>query len=106
MYEFRPFVESELVEMPFDEILHRLYIMIGSPLDFLDLHRLLRSKILIDAAHCLIFALVNVLELRQRQFAECDEILDFHTHAVSDQCKFTEICSERFCLGCVTAVNR
>ena len=106
MDELGPFVESHFMEMSLYEIFHSLHVMVGGLFDFLDLHCLFRSEIEVDVPHLAELAPVNVSELWQRNFAERNEILDFHAHAVLYQCKFAEIFSQRFGFGCVAAVNR
>ena len=60
MNELRPFVEAQFMELTLDEVLDRLHVVIRGLLDFLHLHRLLRSEIQVDVTHCLIFRLVDV----------------------------------------------
>lgn len=82
MDELGPFVESHFMEMSLYEIFHSLYVMVGGLFDFLDLHCLFRSEIEVDVPHLAELAPVNVSKLWQRNFAERNEILDFHAHAV------------------------
>ena len=106
MHELGPFLETELLETALDEILDRLHVVIRGLLDLLHLCGLLRSQVLINLAHCREERIVHIGELRQRNPAQSDVILDFHTDPVTDQRIFTEIRPESLCLGCISSVDR
>ena len=93
MNEFAPFHYVKLLEAVLDEILYGLYIMVGHLFYFLDLGGIFRSHVPVDVPQCLEEGSVEVGKLRKRNPAEGDEVLDLHTHPVSDERIFAEIFS-------------
>ena len=50
--------------------------------------------------------MVKVCELRKRNLAECDEVLDFYADTVLDEGVFTELFSKWFSLTRIASVDR
>ena len=77
---------SNLVEFLLDEVLYSLHVVVGHLLDVLHALCVLLVEVEIDAAQCFKQGVVEVLELRQWQLAQCNEIFDFYAHSVTDEC--------------------
>ena len=106
MYELTPFHDLHLLETVLDIVLYSLYVMICDLLDLLHLGSILRSHCSIDVSEGFEFAAVKICELRKRNLAKSNEIFDFDTHAVLDECVLAEIFSKRFCLTGISSVDR
>ena len=102
--ELLEFGQAEFIEAAFQEIFHGLHIMVGLFFYLLDFQSVFRLEFLIDGAEVIVVA-VELLELRQRQFAQGDVILHFDHHAIADEGKFTEKVVQLNGLGTVTPVD-
>ena len=77
---------SNLVEFLLNEVLYCLHVVVGHLLDVLHALCVLLVEVEIDAAQCFKQGMVEVLELRQWQLAQCYEIFDFYAHSVANEC--------------------
>ena len=84
MYKLLESLKPHLIETLFQEIFHRLNIVIGHALNFLDALSILHSKIAINIAQRLKLCRIHTFQLRQRQLAQCDKILHLHLHTVAN----------------------
>ncbi len=91
----------------FDEVLHRLHVVIGGGFDGLDARAVVDVEIRGDALE-----LFNLRGRERRQFhdarigGQCQQPLDLHMHAAVHQAEFAEDRAQRFHLAGVTAVQR
>ena len=105
VYEFLEPVEAHGVELLFQEIFHGLDVVIGRGLDFLDARGVGQGKVMIDVAELFQRRGGHVLELRQGNLAQGDEILDLDLHAVADKSEFRKILVEALALRPVAPVD-
>ena len=106
MYELTPPDDVHLLEAVLDEVLDSLYVVVGHLLDLLHLGCILRCHIPVDVPERLKLRVVEVRELRKRNLAQCDEVLDLHADAIPDECVLAEIFSKWFCLTRIASVDR
>ena len=99
-------LQAELVEFLLEPVLDRLDVVVGDLLDVLDALRVLHAEAGVDRTEPLEVARVEAGQLRQRQPAERDEVLDLDPHAVADQGGFGEVIRQAFGLAAVAAVDR
>ena len=97
---------SDLVEALLDEILHGLDIVVSDLLDVLDTLSAILVEMAIDVAQTLEKVVIKVLQLRQGQLTQSDEILHLYTNAVADQCVFREVVGQRLCLASIATIDR
>ena len=86
----------QLLEFLLDEVLDSLNIVVCNLFDILNLLRLLYSKILVNLSQRRELAFREALQLRKRDAAKGDEILDFHPDTVSYERILGEIIAEDF----------
>ena len=89
-----------------DEILHSFYVVVGHFFDILHALGILLSEVTIDVAQGLKEVAVYCCQLRQRQFAKGNEILDFYAHTIAYQCILGKVSWQRFGFASVTAIDR
>ena len=106
MDELAEGLQAELVEFLLEPVLDRLDVVVGDLLDVLDALRVLHAEAGVDRTEPLEVARVEAGQLRQRQPAERDEVLDLDPHAVADQRGFGEVIRQAFGLAAVAAVDR
>lgn len=97
---------SNLIESLLDEIFHGLDIVIGDLLDVLDPLCAFLIEVAIDIPQAFEKVVIEVLQLRQRQLTQSDEILHLHTYAVADECIFREVVGQRLCLASIATIDR
>ena len=86
MYELLVFFKiTDLVNLFLYIILHGLHVVVRHLFYLLHPCGSLFRELAVDVAQCVEVGVVEVCELRQWQFAQCDEILYLHTYAVSDE---------------------
>ena len=87
MYEFFVVVEtSNLVKFLLDKVFHCLDVVVGGLLDGLHPLSVGLTEVAIDVSKCFKQAVVESLQLWQRQFAERNEILNLHSHSILYEC--------------------
>ena len=94
------------IELLFDEVLHRLHVVVGCLLNGLHTLGILLREVTVDITQLLKQCMVEACQLRQRQLAKRDEILYLHTHAVTNKCILGKILFQTLCLTPITTVNR
>ena len=97
---------SKPVEFLLDEIFHGLHVVVGGLLDFLDACGVCFREVAVDVAERVEAAVVEVLQLRQRQLAERDEVFNLHAHPVTDEGILREIFCQQPGLVPVSPVDR
>lgn len=106
VHELAVSAESQLVELPLDQILDGLYVVVGRSFDLLDFQSVGSGKVAVQIAQFLESAPIHVGQLRQRQLAKRDEILHLYQHAVADQSQFRKIVGQHLALVAVAPVDR
>ena len=91
------------VKLLLDEVFHSLHVVIGHLLDVLHPLCISRCKLTIDVTQLVEACMIDILQLRQRQFTKSDEILDFHTYAIPDEGILREIRGQGFGFTSITA---
>ena len=76
---------TNLIEFFLDEVLDSLHIMVGHLLDVLHTLCFCGSEVAIDIAELVEQFMVEIFQLRQRQFTKGDEILYLDTHTIPNQ---------------------
>ena len=97
---------QDVVETLLDEILDSLNIMIRDSLNILNTAGIVLREIQVDVAQLGKEVMGESGQLRQRQFAQCDEILNLYPYTVADECILREKLREGSGLSTVAAVNR
>ena len=105
MDKFEILVQPERLEALFDEIFHRLHIVVGYTLDFLDALGIVGGKLGVETTKLGKMRVVKSLELWQRKLAQSNEILDFHLYTVAHKRKFREIFRKSGSLAIVAAID-
>ena len=85
------FKTANRIEFLLNEILYSLNIVVGYLFNVLHTLGIGRRKLTIDVAKKFKASMINILQLWQRQFAQGNKILDFHTYSISDKGIFREI---------------
>jgi hypothetical protein len=98
--------EAQTVEDAFDEILHRLDIVVGGLLDRLDLGRIVHAESLKSSTQAVEHRGFDIRQLRQGQPAQGNEVFDFHPDPVADQGALAEIVGQGGGGPPVAAVHR
>ena len=75
-----------LIKLFLDEILHSLDIMVGGLLYFLDAGGILFRKLTVNVTQRFEQSMTEVCQLWERQLAKGNEIFDFNTHSITDEC--------------------
>ena len=101
-----PGLQAELVELFFEPVLDRLDVVVGDFLDVLDPLGVGRVEAGVELAQPVEVPRVDAGELRQRQPAERDEVLDLDPHPVADQRGFGEVVRQALGLAAVAPVDR
>lgn len=96
MDEFLILRQPHGVEALFDEVFHSLDVVVGGLFDFLDLRCVLDGKVSVYLPQGCEHRPVDAGELRQRKFAQSDEILHFDAHPVADKGIFRKIFVKTF----------
>ena len=73
------------VEALLEEVFHGLHVVVGHGLDVFHALRVGLGEVAVDVAQLAELGAVNPLELGQRNFAQGDEILHLHIHAVANE---------------------
>ncbi len=94
------------VELLLDEIFHSLDVVIGHRLYLLHAGSLLHGELAVDAANHLLVDFAERRQLRQPEFGEGYEVLNFDTHTVFYQRIFREKLVETLTLRAVAAIDR
>ena len=89
-----------------DEVLHSLDIMVGYCLDVLHSLGIGKRKLTVNFPQVIKQAMVEILELGQRQLTKSNEIFYLYAHPVSYQCILREIVCQGFCLTPIAAIYR
>ena len=97
---------QDVVETLLDEIFDSLNIMIRDSLNILNTAGIVLREIQVDVAQLGKEVMGESGQLRQRQFAQCDEILNLYPYTVADECILREKLREGSGLSTVAAVNR
>ena len=82
---------TDLVELLFDEILHRLHVVVRGFLNVLHALGIGLGKVFVNTAQTRKQIAAEVFQLWQRQLTKRDEILYFHKNAITDQRKLRKI---------------
>ena len=106
MDEFTPFHDAGFLEFFLYEIFHGLHVVVCHLFYLLHFRGFFRSEFPVYVPKSLEFRMVEVCQLRKRDFAEGYEIFYFDADTVADQCKFAEILPEGLCLTLVPSVDR
>ena len=62
--------------------------MVGNGLYFLDTGSISLCEVAIDVAEGIKAITRKICQLRERQFTECNEVLDFDSDAIANECVF------------------
>ena len=89
--------EAEDVELLLEEIFDGFDVVVGDRFDLLDARGVGEREVFVNRAQRVENAVVDSGELRQRNFAQSDEIFDLDAHAVAYQSEFRKILVE---IGC------
>ena len=100
--EFR---EAEVGKAFFQEILHRFDIVVGPAFDFLDPGRVFRREVSVQGTELREEFRIYSGKLGEREFAQGDEIFDFHLYPVTHQGALGEEGGEFLRLSGVSAVD-
>ena len=76
---------ADFVKLLFDEIFHSLHVVVGHRLDFLHATGISLRESDVNVAQTPEQCMVETYQLRQRQLAQSDEVLDFHAYPVTDK---------------------
>ena len=99
-------LQMQFVEFLFNKILDSLHIMISNRLYRLHFFGIGLRKIGIYLAQRRKQIRIYPRELRKRQFAQCNEILDFDPYPIPDKCPFRKIKRQIFHLIAIAAIDR
>ena len=88
MDEFLVVMQVQRIEFFFDEIFDSLYVVVGDFFNVLDFLCVFHREIAVDFAQLFKQVMVESCQLGQGDFAQGDEIFDFHGHAVADERAF------------------
>ena len=105
MHELLVAFQSQGVHLLLDDVLDGLDVVVRDRLDLLDPFGVGRGEIGVEGAQVGEFRVVDVCELRQREFAQRDEIFHFDTDPVADQRLFRKIIGEFFRFVTVASVD-
>ena len=83
--EFLIGFEPHGVKLLFEEIFHRLDIVVSDRLDFLDALSVGKREVAIDCAESLEAVAANSGKLRQRQLTKCNKIFNLDPHTIANQ---------------------
>ena len=104
MHELLHAAQPEGVHLLLDDVLHGLHVVVGHRLDLLHTRGVGRREVAVEAPQGLALRRAHARELRQRDFAQGDEIFHFDPDAVADQGLFRKIIGEFLRFTTVTAV--
>ena len=76
---------GHLVETLLDEVFDGFDVVVGNGFYFLDTGGVGLGEVAIEIAERLKERMGNISQLRERQFAECDEVFDFDAYTVSNE---------------------
>ena len=79
---------TQLVKLFFQEILHRLHIMVRHALNVLNALRVGFGKVTVNVSQGFENTLIHPFQLRQRQLTQRDKVFYFNLYTVFNQCKF------------------
>ena len=97
--------QAQAVELLLQEVFDGLDVVVGHRFDVFDALRLGAVEVGVYLAQALEAAVVDALELGQRQLAERYEVFYLDPHAVADQCVFRKVVSKFVDLGAIAAVD-
>lgn len=106
MYELLEVVQPPyLVKLFLDEILYRLYVVVGYLFYIFHTDSIGFRKTAVDVAKAFKQRVIEAFQLRKGQFAESDEILYLDADAIANKCKLGKISSQTFGFTSVAAIN-
>ena len=86
VYELAVVVQAQLLQLLLQEVLDSLHIVVCYALNLLHMQSILHSKLGVELTQLLESRLGNTCQLWQRQLAQSDEILHFHTNTITNKC--------------------
>ena len=105
MNEFAQMAQFQRIEAVFQEILHRLYVVVGAAFQCLDLFRIGQAEVFKNAVQFVDLVIFEAGELRQAVLAKGYKVLNFNKNAIPDQRIFAEISGEFFGMRGVAPVD-
>ncbi len=98
-------LQTDLVHLLLEDVLDRLHVVIRHGFDLLDTLGRGGREVEVQRAKCLVGLLIYAGELRQREFAQGDEVFNLDTDAVTDQCLLGKIVGQTLRHTAVAAIN-
>lgn len=93
------------VDLFLDEVFHGLDVVVGYALNVLHAGGICLGEVGVDGAQQCLDGLCDACQLWQGEFCKTDEIFDFDTHAIANECELGEIVGQVGRLGAVSPVD-
>ena len=100
------FKTSYFIKLFLDKILHSLHVMVRHALYFLHPSGIRFREIPVDVTQTGKQIMIEISQLRQRQFAQSNKVFNLYTHTIANKRVFRKVGSQSLCFTSITAVYR